>query len=311
MTAHYGTNGNDVIDGGNGTDDIYGLDGDDILLGGNGGDILDGGAGNDQIYGQNGNENITGGAGNDLIDGNNGFDIAYYSALIEEYTFIASAGYLHIIHQGGAGSDGHDQVTRVERLVFADRVINIGSGTNVPIAYDDHVSINEDSGAYSSGSASVRDNDFDFDGDALTVTGATLAGAYGTLTLNSSGTYGYTVSAAAQALAAGETAEDSFAYTVSDNDGSDTGTLVFHLVGLNDAPDANPDSGSAGENETVLIDVIGNDTDVDNGAVLTVTAAAAPSGQGSASVVDNQVQFDPGGDFEALAAGESVDVVVN
>ena len=60
-----------------------------------------------------------------------------------------------------------------------------------------------------------------------------------------------------------------------------------------------------------LVDVLANDTDVDNGAVLTVTAASAPAGQGTASVVGNQVQFDPGTDFDYLAAGESADVVVN
>ena len=70
-------------------------------------------------------------------------------------SFLASAGYLHIIHQGGAGADGHDQVVRVEHLVFADRIINIGSGANRPVAGDDHVFITEDTGVYNSGAASV------------------------------------------------------------------------------------------------------------------------------------------------------------
>src|SRR6185295_4973287 len=98
---------------------------------------------------------------------------------------------------------------RVERLVFADRVIIIGSGANAPVAGDDHVFINEDTGTYSSGAASVKDNDFDFDGDPLTVSGGTFVGTYGTLTLNSNGTYSYTLSAAAQALAQGEIVQDS------------------------------------------------------------------------------------------------------
>ena len=92
------------------------------------------------------------------------------------------------------------------------------------------------------------DNDFDFDGDALTVTGGIFTGTYGTLTLNANGTYSYTLFASAQALAQGENVQDSFNYTVSDNDGSDTGTLVFHIAGLNDAPIANPDAATTGEN---------------------------------------------------------------
>jgi VCBS repeat-containing protein len=313
VTTHTGTSGNDVIDGGNGADDIYGLGGDDIIFGGNGADgRLDGGDGNDKLYGENGNDHLYGGAGDDLIDGNNGFDVAYYSGLIQEYTFLASAGYLHIRHLGGAGPDGYDRVIRVERLVFADRVVEIGSGKNKPVAIDDFVLLNEDSGTYSSGAAGVLANDFDFDGDAMTVTGGVFVGAYGTLTLNSNGTYSYVLSAAAQALGLGDLAQDSFSYTVSDNDGSDTGSLVFNITGLNDAPTANPDSISVGENDgAVLIDVLANDEDVDNGAVLTVTAASAPVGQGTASTDGTQVQFDPGGDFESLAVGDSMDVLVS
>ena len=311
-TTYTGTSGNDFIDGGNGEDIIFGGDGDDIILGGNGGDTLDGGAGNDQLYGQNANDHLIGGDGDDLLDGNNGTDIAYYRGLIEEYTFLASAGYLHIIHSGGSGVDGHDQVINVERLVFADRVIEIGSSRNKPVAVNDYVNITEDDGTYTSGAAGVLANDYDFDGDSMTVTSSgVFTGAYGTLTLNSNGTYTYTLSASAQALAEGDAVQDSFSYTVSDNDGSDTGLLVFNIFGVNDAPTANPDTASAGENEIVSIAVLGNDTDPDNGAFLTVTSATAPSGQGIASTDGTSVQFDPGSDFDDLAAGETEQVVVS
>ncbi|HEX8239889.1 MAG TPA: Ig-like domain-containing protein, partial [Allosphingosinicella sp.] len=311
MATYTGTNSNDVIIAGNGGDTLYGQGGNDTLVGGNSGDILIGGDGNDLLDGRNGNDHLAGGAGDDVIDGGNGFDTAYYSDDIGKYSFLASAGFLHIRHLGGSGPDGHDIVIRVERLVFADRVIELGSGKNRPVAMDDFVSVTEDSGTYSSGAAGVLANDYDFDGDAMTVTAGTFVGAYGTLTLNSNGTYTYTLSAAAQALGLGDSAQDSFNYTVKDNDGTDTGTLVFTIAGRNDAPDAVHDSASTGENEVAAIDVLANDTDVDNGAVLTVTAASAPVGQGSASVVGNQVQYDPGSDFESLAEGESADVTVS
>ncbi|MCA1683811.1 MAG: cadherin-like domain-containing protein, partial [Actinobacteria bacterium] len=112
-------------------------------------------------------------------------------------------------------------------------------------------------------------------------------------------------------LAQGDNVQDSFSYTVSDNDGSDTGTLVFHISGVNDAPIANPDEIAAGENEVVLIDVLANDTDADNGSTITLTAASAPAGQGSASVVGGQVEFDPGNDFDDLAAGQTEQVLVS
>ena len=310
-TTTYGTSGDDILSGGNGKDTIYGGDGDDIISGGNGIDNLFGDAGNDTLTGDNGADNLTGGADDDTLDGALGFDTAYYSGNIGEYSFFTSAGYLHIVHQGGAGADGHDQVRNVERLVFADRVIDIGSGANAPVAGDDHVFIDEDTGTHSSGAGSVLDNDFDFDGDAMTVTGGVFVGTYGTLTLNADGTYSYTLNASAQELAQGDNVADSFNYTVSDNDGSDTGTLVFHIAGVNDAPTANPDVAAGGENQVILIDVLANDDDVDNGAVLTVTGASAPAGQGTAAVVGNQVQFDPGSDFDDLAAGDSEVVVVS
>ncbi|HYD23824.1 MAG TPA: Ig-like domain-containing protein [Croceibacterium sp.] len=308
----YGTSGNDTLSGGNGVDTIHGGDGDDIISGGNGVDTLFGDAGNDKLYGDNGADNLTGGAGDDLLDGLNGFDVAYYSGLIGEYSFLAAAGYLHIIHQGGAGADGHDQVIRVEQLVFADRIIDLtGNTDNAPVAADDHVSVGEDAGTYSSGSGSVLDNDFDFEGDPLTVTGTTLTGTYGTLTINADGTYSYALSASAQALAEGELVEDSFNYTVSDGNSTDTGALVFHVAGANDAPVANPDAATTGENDVALIDVLANDTDIDNNSVLAVLATSAPPGQGAATVVGNQVEYDPGTDFEALAVGQSEAVAVS
>ena len=302
----------DVIDGGNGSDTVSGGDGDDDVGGGNGSDVVSGGAGNDSLSGGNGDDALTGGAGDDVIDGGNGFDTAYYSGSIAEYSFFNSGGYLHIVHQGGAGADGHDQVRKVERLVFADRVIDIGGGSdNAPVAVDDLVSIDEDEGTYSSGAASVTDNDFDFEGAPLSVTPGVFVGSYGTLTLNADGTYSYTLFASAQQLAQGQNVQDSFNYTVSDGSQTDTGTLTFDIAGLNDGPVANPDVASGGENQLLTIDVLANDEDIDNGAVLTLTGASAPSGQGTASVVGNQVQFDPGSDFDHLAVGDSATVTVS
>ncbi|MBV9930673.1 MAG: cadherin-like domain-containing protein [Alphaproteobacteria bacterium] len=302
MTIYNGGNGKDIINGGSGND---------VIHGGNGNDTLNGGAGNDQIYGDNGSDDITGGAGDDLIDGGNGPDTAYYSGPIDEYTFFTSGGYLNIVHLGGAGADGHDRVINVERLVFADRVIDIGSGKNIPVAVDDQVYTNEDAGVVSSGPTGVLANDYDFDGDALHVTAGVFVGTYGTLTLNANGTYSYVLSAAAQALAAGENVVDSFNYRVTDNDGSDTGALVFHIAGVNDAPTANPDATSADENAIVDFDVLANDSDIDHGAVLSLIAASVPTGQGSVSIVNNHVRFDPGTDFDYLNDGDTFVVNVS
>ncbi|MGA9582438.1 MAG: VCBS domain-containing protein [Allosphingosinicella sp.] len=295
-----GTNGNDVINGGSG---------DDFLQGRAGGDLLDGGDGDDQLHGDSGDDFVRGGAGNDLLHGGLGTDTAVFSGSILEYSFSSSGGDYFVNHSGGSMIDGYDRLISIERLVFADGVIDL-TQNNAPIAHDDTASTDEDVGIYSSGSASVLDNDFDWENNNLTAVAGSFNGAYGTLVLNSDGTYTYTPYASTQALALGEDVQESFNYVVTDGSLSDTGTLTITISGRNDVPAANNDVASTGENMAVSIDVLANDSDVDNGAVLTVTAASAPAGQGSVSVVGNQVQFDPGSDFDYLAVGESAEVVL-
>ncbi|WP_404325357.1 hypothetical protein HA399_14390 [Cobetia sp. UIB-001] len=62
-----------------------------------------------------------------------------------------------------------------------------------------------------------------------------VEGTYGTLTLNSDGSYSYvldTTSPAVQSLNNGETEEDTFTYVITDADGdSDTATLTITVEG--------------------------------------------------------------------------------
>ncbi|HYD23388.1 MAG TPA: Ig-like domain-containing protein [Croceibacterium sp.] len=297
-----GTKGDDIIDGGTGDDYLQGKAGDDILRGHEGNDLL---------HGDGDDDYLVGGAGDDTLDGGTGgIDYAVFSGSVKDYTFTSQGGNYYISHTGGTQADGTDWLIHIERLMFSDATIDL-TQNNAPIAYDDSASTDEDAGVYSSGSTSVLDNDFDWEGDSLSVTAGTIAGAYGTLNLNSDGTYTYTPTAAAQALAEGETVQDSFTYTVSDGSLSDTGTLTINVSGNNDAPVAVADTATTGENSSVTIDVLANDSDIDNGATLTVTAASVAGGQGSVAIVGNQLEFDPGTDFDHLAEGASVDVVIS
>ncbi|GIR66284.1 MAG: hypothetical protein CM15mP70_13910 [Pelagibacteraceae bacterium] len=95
------------------------------------------------------------------------------------------------------------------------------------------------SAALSVGEASVseirtgRENGSGTDGTI----GSTLVGTYGTLTLNSDGTYTYTANTdAAKALAPLETAVDYFTYTISDGTSTDKAELQITVTGINDAP---------------------------------------------------------------------------
>ena len=113
-----GTAGADDIRGlGNYTNRIYGLDGNDYLVGGALADIIDGGTGNDTLLGGDGDDVITGGTGNDYIDGNTGND-----------TLI-----------GGTGNDTFYGSTGNDTYVIAvgdgvDTIADYGSGTDTDVA---------------------------------------------------------------------------------------------------------------------------------------------------------------------------------
>lgn len=107
--------------------------------------------------------------------------------------------------------------------------------------------------------------------------GTALTGQYGSLTLNSDGTYSYVVNntnPTVDALNGEQSLTDSFTYTISDgHGGTDTATLVVTINGANDAPviDSNggSDSASLSVNENAVAVATVHATDVDNGAVLT------------------------------------------
>ena len=113
-------------------------------------------------------------------------------------------------------------------------------------------------------------------------------------------------------LAAGVTETVVVSYTMTDDHGaSSSSTLTITVTGTNDTPVAVADTGSTTENLALTVDVLANDTDADDGAVFTLASAAAPAGKGSATIVANQLVFDPGADFDHLAAGVTETVVVS
>ena len=155
----------------------------------------------------------------------------------------------------------------------------------------------------------MNDNDFDFEGDTLTVTPGVFVGTYGTLTLNANGTYSYALNATAQTLAQGQIVQDSFTYTVSDGSAAATPARSSSTSPASTTrPVANPDTATT-EREC---DDPGRRPrqrhrrrqwrGADRHRRLGAGRARA-----RASVVGNQVEFDPGTDFDDLAVGESED----
>ncbi|WP_424965863.1 Ig-like domain-containing protein [Dinoroseobacter sp. S375] len=202
-----------------------------------------------------------------------------------------------------------------------------GNSSN-PVAVDDSVTTDEDSAV----NGAVLGNDSDGDADPLVVSAVNGNGAaVGTqitlasgalLTLNADGTFAYDPNDQFESLAVGESDTDSFTYTISDgNGGTDTATVTIDIDGVNDAPRARPDTLITNEDQALTDDLFANngagvDRDPDasdvielvevNGSAANVgTQIALPSGALLTVLADGTVDYDPNGQFESLAQGDT------
>ncbi|MBI2257080.1 MAG: cadherin domain-containing protein [Proteobacteria bacterium] len=116
----------------------------------------------------------------------------------------------------------------------------------------------------------------------------------------------------AQHLGQDQSVTESFTIRISDQHGGYVDQVVTVTVnGTNDIPTAHADFSIDTENATQVIDVLANDTDVDDGHSFTLVSVSVDSGAGSVDIVDNKLQFDPGSAFDHLAEGDSAEVTVS
>ncbi len=189
--------------------------------------------GNDSLLGGLGDDAISGGGGDDTIDGGDDNDTAVFSDNFADYdTTVAANGSLVVTHLNN-GLDGVDTLTNVELLQFADQLVSVADlGLNLaPVAQNDSATTGEDS----STTIAVLDNDSDGDGDTLTVEAVDTSGTQGSVVINADNTVSYDPGAAFQSLNAGQTAVDSFTYTISDGKGAtDTASVSVTITGADD-----------------------------------------------------------------------------
>jgi VCBS repeat-containing protein len=165
------------------------------------------------------------------------------------------------------------------------------NGTNDgPQAYSDNVSVSDNGITDSDGatvSANVLSNDTDVDngaelnvasveGNIVDSDGITVYGNYGYLTIDSDGSYSYTVTD--ETIDDGFVATENFDYVVSDEFGAtDASNLYITVNGTNDAPEAFSDNNTVSDDgitydfgNSVSGNVLANDTDVDANDILYV-----------------------------------------
>ena len=229
------------------------------------------------------------------------------------YTYVADQAAADALADGASASDTFTyEVSDGKGGTDTAEIVITVTGTNdAPVAVDDTGAVDEDATLSVSQVDGVIDsNDSDVDGDTLSVTAirtgseagtgtagsvdGTTTGTYGTLTLNANGSYTYVADqAAADALADGASASDTFTYEVSDGKGgTDTAEIVITVTGTNDAPVAVDDTGAVDEDATLSVSQVdgvidSNDSDVD-GDTLSVTAirTGSEAGTGTAGSVD-------------------------
>ena len=136
------------------------------------------------------------------------------------------------------------------------------------------------------------------------------------VTLNPDGSYAYDPADPYESLAPGETAADTFTYTISDGDGkTELATVTITIHGSNDTPIANDDSERTAQDETVSDNVLPNDIDPE-GDPLTVKlvedseanvgeVVSLPSGVTVELNANGQYTFDPAGQYDSLREGET------
>jgi VCBS repeat-containing protein len=183
-----------------------------------------------------------------------------------------------------------------EKRVFVDE------RNRRPRAEHDSATVGEDG----AGSIQVLANDSDPDGDALEVARVipgTIRGSVGIAA--DRGSVSYDPSGRFEALGAGARATETFDYKVTDGRRKDRARVTVTVQGANDAPRAAADAGSTNEDAATTIAVLGNDSDVDAGDVLSVTAVDTAGTAGAVTInPGGTLRYNPAGRLDDLRAGE-------
>ncbi|MCX7928057.1 MAG: Ig-like domain-containing protein, partial [Patescibacteria group bacterium] len=160
-----------------------------------------------------------------------------------------------------------------------------GNMNTPPIANDDNVETNEDTPV----TISVLNNDTDPDGNNLTVTNvANVSG--GTVSINSNSTINFVPQLNFNGIA-------QFTYTISDGQGgTDSANVNIAVLPVNDAPNAINDSATTVKNSPITINVLTNDTDIENDT-LSVFSVTNPSNGQAVINQDNTITYTPNNSY--------------
>ncbi|EIY6181367.1 tandem-95 repeat protein [Vibrio parahaemolyticus] len=160
-----------------------------------------------------------------------------------------------------------------------------------PVTLD---AIEEDGGSIIITTEELLSSVDDEDKDTLSVENLIIDKGNGTLVDNGDGTWTFTPQI-------DDDTEVSFTFDIiDDEDLVVSGSANLDILPINDAPNAENDVITTGEDTAVTIDVLVNDSDVE-GDVLSIQSASVPSEQGSVDIVDGKLVFTPAENFNGEA----------
>jgi len=221
-----GRQGHDYLIGTNKVDLLIGRGGDDWLAGKGGNDYLLGGSGSDRLWGGRGNDWLYGGSGSDEIRGGEGIDVAFYFGFSWQYKVEKINGSTVVSRL--CSDDETDQLSSIEFIQFLDKKVEVEQNSP-PIAQTSQINVQEDSPTSGFLIAS------DADGDDL-VFRLVSGTANGSLTILEDGTFTFDPEGAFESLKVGETATETFTYSVSDGSETVEKTATITVTGSNDGP---------------------------------------------------------------------------
>jgi VCBS repeat-containing protein len=258
-----GSSGRDVIVGSSGADRIEGGGGDDLICAGGGADIVSGGGGEDRILGGAGGDLLRGNAGDDRVEGGKGRDRCL----------------------GGGGSN---ELTSCENGKSPETT----RANRAPLAKDLSAATDEDSPK----SIAVAELASDEDGDSISFSSLDTSGTIGSVAIvNGGAALRFDPAGHFDSLAAGQSVQDSFRYTVADSHGGIASAKVtISLSGVDDPPQAVNDQGEVEEGATATtLPVRANDTDVDGGPKLITSITQPAHGTAVVGSEDLDVSYQP------------------
>jgi VCBS repeat-containing protein len=206
-----------------------------------------------------------------------------------------------------ARDNGPSTAPNVNQSPAQSFTITIRPLNDSPVAVNDRYATGEDSQlVVPAAGVLVNDRDVDLPADSLSVlasqTTSTL-GANVSIAADGSFTYDSRNAAQLQRLVTGETASDTFTYTIRDSSGatSNLATVTVNVAGSNDNPNAVDDSFSIPFGISQLLNVLANDTDPDTTIDPTTVEIGELASNGTATALSTgRIEYVPNPNFRGL-----------